>query len=31
MAIVVSKQVVVLHKASGLDLNKPQGGQAGGL
>jgi hypothetical protein len=31
MAIVVSKQVEGLHKASGLDLHKPQGAQAGGL
>ena len=31
MAIVVSKQVEGLHKASGLELHKPQGAQAGGL
>ena len=31
MAIVVSKQVEGLHKASGLELLKPQGAQAGGL
>ena len=31
MAIVVSKQVFDLHKASGLELHKPQGAQAGGL
>ena len=31
MAIVVSKQVEGLHKASGLDLLKPQGAQAEGL
>ena len=31
MAIAVSKQVEGLHKASGLELLKPQGAQAGGL
>ena len=31
MSIVVSKQVEGLHKASGLDLHKPQGAQVGGL
>ena len=31
IAIVVSKQVEGLHKASGLELHKPQGAQAGGL
>ncbi len=29
MSIVVSKQVEGLHKASGLELHKPQGAQAG--
>ena len=31
MAIVVSKQVEGLHKASGLEFHKPQGAQAEGL
>ena len=31
MAIVVSRQVEGLHKASGLELHKPQGAQARGL
>ena len=30
-SIVVSMQAEGLHKASGLDLHKPQGAQAGGL